>query len=78
MTAFFSCQFTDYTFSVTLYWKWFGGIFAASLVGITLFTVISGTSEGKIITKPLSRQLLDFGGDFISARRKRKILGRDE
>jgi hypothetical protein len=74
LTAFFSCQFVDWQFSYKAYWKWFGGIFAMSALGIIAFSFLSGTTEGKIITKPMGRRLLDFSGDLISARRKKKIL----
>jgi hypothetical protein len=65
LTAYFSCQFTDYQFSYIAYWKWFGGVFAASLVALTAFSLLSGTKEGHIITKPLSKRIIDFSGKHI-------------
>jgi Mg2+ and Co2+ transporter CorA len=72
VTAYFSCQFYDYQFSYKAYWKWFGGIFAISVLALTLFTLLSGTKEGHIITKPLSRRVLDFSGRHILRRKRTK------
>ncbi|KAF2667478.1 hypothetical protein BT63DRAFT_480436 [Microthyrium microscopicum] len=75
MTAFFSCQFFDYEFSVKAYWRWFGGIFAVSAFGLAMFSLISGTAEdGKIITKPMTRRLVSFTGRAIKGRRTKPMV----
>jgi hypothetical protein len=72
LTAYFSCQFGDYQFSYKAYWKWFAGVMVASILALATFSLISGTSEGKIITKPMSRRLLDLSGRMMMIPRKRR------
>ena len=71
LTAYFSCQFVDYQFSYKAYWKWFAGVFVASGLFLATFTLISGTSEGKLVTKPLSRRIIEFSEKVVMAKRRR-------
>jgi hypothetical protein len=71
LTAYFSCQFFDYQFSYKVYWKWFGGVFVASILALATFSLISGTTEGHIVTKPLSRKIFDFSERILLPKRRR-------
>jgi hypothetical protein len=71
LTAYFSCQFFDYQFSYKVYWKWFAGIFVASILALATFSLISGTTEGHIVSKPLSRKIFDFSGRMLVSKRRR-------
>jgi Mg2+ and Co2+ transporter CorA len=64
MTAYFSCQLKDVEFTAGTYWKWFGGVFGASIAGLFLFSFASGIMEGRIVDKPLSRRIFEVCGRF--------------
>ncbi|KAF2706874.1 hypothetical protein K504DRAFT_384788 [Pleomassaria siparia CBS 279.74] len=68
MTGYFSIQFSGVEFQVKSYWWSFAVILGVSLVLLFLFSLVSGSFEGKIITRPLSRMVVDFG--------RRKVVGR--
>lgn len=55
MTGYFSIQFNDLEFGFRSYWWTFGIIFGVSLALLFLFSFMSGTFEGKIITRSWSR-----------------------
>ena len=72
MTGYYSIQFKDNEFKMKSYWKVFGAIFAASLVLLLLFSVITGTFEGKMITRTWTRAFYDVSRKFwMHQRRKR-------
>ena len=74
MSAYFGCQFTDASFTVRSYWSWFAGIFAASIVGLVIFSLMSGTMEG-IIYKPLGRRMVDLAkGKWRNRRSKENVI----
>ncbi|KAI9800774.1 MAG: hypothetical protein M1833_003191 [Piccolia ochrophora] len=62
MTAYFSVQIEDMQgkYTTTTYWATFGVIMGLSVVLLIFFGLISGTVEGKIIYRPLSRHVLGF------------------
>jgi len=72
MTAYFSCQFKDVEFTIPNYWMWFGIIAGLSFVAICAFSVFSGTMEGKMIYKSMSRRVYDVGKTIWTMWRERK------
>jgi hypothetical protein len=75
LTAYFSCQFTDANFHVAAFWKWFAGVFTTSVLALVGFSFIAGTKEGKIITKPLTRRLMESSAVLFGRRRRRGVGG---
>ncbi|RAR11167.1 adp-ribosylation factor protein [Stemphylium lycopersici] len=71
MTGYFSIQFKDKFFEMDAYWKSFGYIFGASLALLVLFSWMSGTFEGKIITRSWTRIVYDGTARWLVHRRKR-------
>jgi hypothetical protein len=71
LTGYFSCQFTDVDFRTSAFWKWFAGVFAMSVVTLVGFSFVAGTKEGKIITKPLTRRLMESSLVRFGKRRRR-------
>jgi len=69
MTAYFSCQFKDVEFTISNYWMWFGIIVGLSFVAICAFSVFSGTMEGKMMYKSISRRIYDVGRTMWTLRR---------
>ena len=60
MTGYFSSQFVDARFTVRSYWSWFAGVLSASIVLLSIFSLLSGTMDTAIIYRPMSRRLMDF------------------
>jgi hypothetical protein len=73
LTAYFSCQFTDADFRQPAFWKWFAGVFCMSIVALVGFSFLAGTKEGKIITKPLTKRIMESSALLLGFRRKRKV-----
>jgi heme/copper-type cytochrome/quinol oxidase subunit 2 len=71
LAAYFSCQFADTEFRVATFWKWFAGVFASSVLTLVGFSFVAGTKEGKIITKPLTRRLMESTPVLFGRRRRR-------
>ena len=71
MTGYFGIQFSGVQFEVKNYWLAFAIILGVSFVMLFFFSLFSGTFEGKIITRPWSRAVLDFSKGVV-IRRKRK------
>jgi len=71
MTGYFSIQFAGVEFSVASYWWAFAVILGVSLVLIFLFSVFSGTFDGKIISRPWSRMMYDISKRILLHRRKK-------
>ncbi|KAF1972924.1 hypothetical protein BU23DRAFT_554767 [Bimuria novae-zelandiae CBS 107.79] len=71
MTGYFSIQFVNTEFTIKGYWWAFGVILAVSLVLLFLFSFVSGTLEGKIITRPWSRMMYDISKRWWVHRRKK-------
>lgn len=59
MTAYFSCQLENVEFTLSSYWISFAAILGASVVLLILFGIFSGTMEGQMIYKSLSRTFFD-------------------
>lgn len=79
MSAYFSCQFTDQVFSVKEYWAWFGGILGASVVMLFAFSLASGTIEGKMAHKGISRRIVEMTAAMVAGKRKiKKAVMADE
>lgn len=73
MTGYFSIQFSGVEFQVKSYWWAFAVILGVSFFLLFLFSLFSGTLEGKIISRPWSRMVLDFSTRWV-LRRKRKAI----
>ncbi|CAI9633542.1 unnamed protein product [Alternaria burnsii] len=71
MTGYFSIQFKEMEFEMRSYWQAFGIIFGASVALLVLFSWVSGTFEGKIITRSWTRVVYDVGRRWVVHRRKR-------
>jgi hypothetical protein len=73
MTGYFSIQFSGVEFKVQNYWWSFAVILGVSLVLLFLFSLFSGTLEGRIISRPWSRAVLDFSKKVFVGRKKKAI-----
>jgi Mg2+ and Co2+ transporter CorA len=71
MTGYFSIQFKEMEFEMRSYWQAFGIIFGISAALLVLFSWVSGTFEGKIITRSWTRAVYDVGRRWFVHRRKR-------
>ncbi|TKA57594.1 hypothetical protein B0A49_10699 [Cryomyces minteri] len=60
MTAYFSTQLQDVRFTSHAYWTAFAVVLSASICALMLFGAVSGTLEGRMVVRPLSRVLVDF------------------
>ncbi|KAF2199018.1 hypothetical protein GQ43DRAFT_377250 [Delitschia confertaspora ATCC 74209] len=72
LTAYFSIQFVNTTFSIKSYWIAFGVVLGLSVGGLMLFSAVSGTMEGRMMYRPLTRIVYDFSMRVLW-RRKRKV-----
>ena len=70
MSSYFSADLVDTQFTVHAFWTAFGIVLGSSLILIFAFGAYSGTMEGKIIHKPLSKKVLDISRTFVKSRRK--------
>jgi len=71
MTGYFSIQFKGLEFEVGSYWRAFGWTFGLSAALLVLFSWVSGTFEGKIITRSWTRAVYDVAHRWVVGRRKR-------
>ncbi|KAI4687904.1 uncharacterized protein J4E88_003497 [Alternaria novae-zelandiae] len=71
MTGYFSIQFKGLEFEVSSYWRAFGWTFGLSAALLVLFSWVSGTFEGKIITRSWTRAVYDVAHRWVVGRRKR-------
>lgn len=71
MTGYFSCQFAGMEFTHASYWWAFAGVLVLSLLFTFIFSVMSGTFEGKIMTRTWSRMMYDGSRKWLLHRRKR-------
>ena len=65
MTAFFSTQIVNVKFTLRDYWISFSVILGSSFLALVIFSFVSGTTEGKIMYKPLSRIVFDVSKAFL-------------
>jgi hypothetical protein len=70
MTAYFSTQLENVQFTVRSYWITFGIVLAASCVGLVVFSLVSGTIEGKMDNRSMSRSAMDASRLFLTRKRK--------
>ncbi|KAL1625382.1 hypothetical protein SLS54_003474 [Diplodia seriata] len=77
MAAYFSCQFTNQEFTVTQFWTWFGIVLGVSIVCLFLFSVVSGTMEGKMLYRSFSRAVIDFTQTWWGRRRHARASRRN-
>jgi Mg2+ and Co2+ transporter CorA len=70
MTGYFSIQFRNTEFEIKSYWITFGIIFGVSLGLLFLFSLMSGTFEGKIITRSWTRAFYDVSRRWLVHRKK--------
>jgi len=73
MTGYFSIQFSGVEFSLKSYWIAFGLILGLSFVLLWLFSFVSGTMEGKMIYRPLSRIAYDFSKRILLRQKKKSF-----
>ncbi|KAF2761742.1 hypothetical protein EJ05DRAFT_507375 [Pseudovirgaria hyperparasitica] len=59
MTAYFGSEFVNADFTVKQYWIWFGVILGTSIFALMIFSFASGTMEGRILYRPLTRRIFD-------------------
>ncbi|PVH99915.1 hypothetical protein DM02DRAFT_593646 [Periconia macrospinosa] len=71
MTGYFGCDFKNLEFTHSSYWWSFAGVLTVSLLFTFIFSVMSGTFEGKIMTRTWSRAMYDGSRQWISHRRRR-------
>ncbi|KAF1915032.1 hypothetical protein BDU57DRAFT_576201 [Ampelomyces quisqualis] len=66
MTGYFSIQFKDTEFEIGVYWWTFGVVFGVSLLLIFVFSLLSRTFEGRIVTRSWSRVALDVSRRWLA------------
>lgn len=71
MTGYFSIQFKNTEFEIKNFWWTFGIVFGVSVGLLFLFSLVSGTFEGKIITQSWSRKAVDGGRRYLGQRVKK-------
>ncbi|KAI8936405.1 hypothetical protein NX059_006814 [Plenodomus lindquistii] len=71
MTGYFSIQFKNTEFEIRNFWWTFAIVFGVSIGLLFLFSLVSGTFEGKIITKSWSRKAVDGGRRYLGQRVKK-------
>lgn len=71
MTGYFSIQFKDTEFELNSYWWTFGIIFGVSIVLLLVFSLFSGTWEGKIVKKSWGRMVYDVSRKWWTRRSRR-------
>jgi Mg2+ and Co2+ transporter CorA len=71
VTGYFSIQFKGLEFEMASYWWTFAGVFAVSFLLLVVFSFVSGTFEGKLITKSWSRIAYDISRRWWGHRKKR-------
>ncbi|KAF2182213.1 hypothetical protein K469DRAFT_728985 [Zopfia rhizophila CBS 207.26] len=71
MTGYYSVQFIGVEFTVKSYWVAFAIILAVSLVALFAFSFFSGTMEGKMMYRPLSRIMYDISKRWLLHRKKK-------
>ncbi len=67
MTAYFSTQIEDLHFTASAYWISFAVIMAISVIFLTVFGILSGTTESKIIYRSLGRRSYDAAKGLFRA-----------
>ncbi|KAF2495997.1 hypothetical protein BU16DRAFT_617511 [Lophium mytilinum] len=73
MTAYFSTQLEGVVFTLKSYWVSFAVIFGLSAVALVIFSFASGTTEGKLVYRPLTRIFFDMSKSFLVHRRRKQL-----
>jgi Mg2+ and Co2+ transporter CorA len=71
MTGYYSIQFKGVEFEVENYWRLFGIILGLSVFLIIVFSFVSGTFEGNIITRTWARVVYDGSRRWLRHRRRK-------
>jgi hypothetical protein len=71
LTSYFSIQFRDTTFTIKSYWLAFAVVLAISFVFLFLFSFLTGSFEGRIVTRPWSRMMYDLTKRWWVRRRQK-------
>jgi hypothetical protein len=71
MTAYFSTQLQGVVFTLKEYWISFAVILALSAAALIIFGLASGTIEGKVVYRPLTRIVFDVTKGIFLYRRKK-------
>ncbi|KAJ4362757.1 hypothetical protein N0V95_001248 [Ascochyta clinopodiicola] len=71
MTGYFSIQFKDTEFEVKSYWWAFAIVLGLSLLMLFMFSFLSGTLNGHIISRSWSRIMVDISKRWWAHRKKR-------
>lgn len=74
LTAYFGGSFVNAEFTVESYWKWFAGVAVASGVALFVFSAASGTSQTKVLYKPLGTKMRDAMLCWTKRKEKKKEL----
>jgi hypothetical protein len=69
LTGYFSIQFQNMEFTMKSYWWAFAVVLVISFVLLFLFSFFTGSFEGKIVTRPWSRIMVDFSKRWLKHRR---------
>ncbi|KZM18463.1 hypothetical protein ST47_g10382 [Ascochyta rabiei] len=71
MTGYFSIQFKDTEFEIKSYWWAFAIVLSLSLLMLFMFSFLSGTLNGHILSRSWSRMMLDLSKRWWAHRKKR-------
>lgn len=69
LTGYFSIQFQNTVFTVKSYWWAFAVVLAISFVLLFLFSVFTGTFEGKLVRRPWSRMMFHASKRWLTHRK---------
>lgn len=72
MAAYFSCQFEGEQFTVRQFWTWFGVVVGVSIAALIVFSFVSGTLEGKMLYRSMSRSFMDVSKAWWGKRRSER------
>ncbi|KAF2804754.1 uncharacterized protein BDZ99DRAFT_525110 [Mytilinidion resinicola] len=73
LTAYFSTELEGVAFSLKSYWVSFAVTLALSAVALMIFSFASGTTEGKLVYRPLTRIFFDMSKSFLIHRRRKQL-----
>jgi len=72
LIAYFSTQLEGVVFTLKSFWVSFAVILVLSAVALVIFSFVSGTIEGKLVYRPLTRICFDMCRNFLVHRRKKR------
>jgi Mg2+ and Co2+ transporter CorA len=71
MTGYFSSQLTDARFTVKSYWTWFAVVLSASILGLCIFDILSGSNEGKMDLRSYGTKIKELLVRLWAGRRRK-------